>query len=184
MEQLNLSEVRKELNRIKTESKNYWKTLILGALENYMEVGKVYNITMQNIENIVDNMINNDEVIILIDKEISNELFRFEVDKNEIYNAIMIRMKNNLEETKTRIIENKDRNKLDSLAYELSTKLQIINDIENEVIEIEDYLQDLSNLKNPLETMYNKFKGMIVEEDRIITTDTIYDILNNILKKY
>lgn len=178
MENLSLKDVRKELNKVNIEGKNYWKVLVLGALENFMEVGKVYEITEKDINNIVENLFNNEYIMEAIDKEISSELFRFEVDKNAMYNLIMDKMKENLEDTKTKILENKDRNKLDVLAYELSTKLKIIDDIENENVYIEDYLQTLSNLENPLETIYNKFKGMIVEEDNIISTDTIYDILN------
>ena len=72
----------KTINRM-TSAKKYWKLLVLGTLENMIEIGKQYKITEQDINNIVDDLMDNDNIINVIDEEICYELSKFKVKEKE-----------------------------------------------------------------------------------------------------
>ena len=72
----------KTINRM-TSAKKYWKLLVLGTLENMIEIGKQYKITEQDINDIVDSLMDNDNIINVIDEEICYELSKFKVKEKE-----------------------------------------------------------------------------------------------------
>lgn len=77
--ELDYDKVKEDLEEInkRQNGKEYWKMLVLGALENLMEVGKEYKITDENVNKIVENLMSNEIIWEVIDEQICNELFNY-----------------------------------------------------------------------------------------------------------
>lgn len=77
--ELDYDKVKEDLEEInkRQNGKEYWKMLVLGTLENLMEVGKEYKITDENVNKIVENLMSNEIIWEVIDEQICNELFNY-----------------------------------------------------------------------------------------------------------
>lgn len=76
---LSYDEIKKELEELnkKQNGKEYWRMLVLGALENLMEVGKEYKVTEEDLDRIVEDLMSNQSIWNTIDGEIGCYLFIF-----------------------------------------------------------------------------------------------------------
>jgi len=77
--ELDYDKIKEDLEEInkRQNGKEYWKMLVLGTLENLMEVGKEYKITDENVNKIVENLMSNEIIWEVIDEQICNELFNY-----------------------------------------------------------------------------------------------------------
>lgn len=69
------SELQKNSNA--NDSREYWRVLVLGTLENLIEVGQEFNITSEDVDKIVDNLFKNNTIIEVIDEEMFKELEKY-----------------------------------------------------------------------------------------------------------
>ncbi len=75
---LDSENIDKEIEKLKNEKFtgiNYWKILLLEWIENYNENNEPMNVTMEQVEKVADNLMNNDRMWNVIDEEIDNEMF-------------------------------------------------------------------------------------------------------------
>lgn len=96
---------------------------------------------------------------------------------------ILKKMKNELDNVRTNLITCVNPTQLDSLAYELIVKNDIVNNIEDEIIDITDYVDELKQYNNPLDRIYNIFMDMILDDMKIVNGDRLYSCLNIIKNK-
>ncbi len=76
LESEDIDKAIEEIKNSKFEMINYWKILILEWIENSNEqCDEAIDITMEQIEQIAENLMNNDIMWNVIDEEISNEIF-------------------------------------------------------------------------------------------------------------
>ena len=75
---LSFDEIRSELekNSNANDSREYWRVLVLGTLENLIEVGQEFNITSEDVDKIVDKLFKNNTIIEVIDEEMFKDLTR------------------------------------------------------------------------------------------------------------
>ena len=97
---------------------------------------------------------------------------------------ILKKMKENINNTKIKLMSCKDVMQLDVLAYELVAKEEIFGAIENNLINIEDYIEVLQEEENPLEKIFRTFMRIIWESNRIIDDEQIYDCLDTIKEDF
>lgn len=78
MKNLNYDDIQNELKKIENVNGfDYWKFTILEHIENTMECGNKYNITKNDLQNIVENIFANDEMWESIDFAIGEELQKY-----------------------------------------------------------------------------------------------------------
>lgn len=96
---------------------------------------------------------------------------------------ILEKMKKELDKVRTDLITCVNPTQLDGLAYELIVKNDIVNDIEDEIIDITDYVNELKQYDNPLDRIYNIFMDMVLDDMKIVNGDRLYSCLNIIKRR-
>lgn len=91
---------------------------------------------------------------------------------------ILEKMKRDLDKVRTDLITCVNPTQLDGLAYELIVKSDIVNNIEDEIIDITEYIDDLKQYDNPLDRIYNIFMDMVLDYMKIVNGDRLYSCLN------
>lgn len=91
---------------------------------------------------------------------------------------ILEKMQKELDKVRTDLISCVNPTQLDGLAYELIVKSDIVNDIEDEIIDITNYINELKQYDNPLDRIYNIFMDMVLDDMKIVNGDRLYDCLN------
>ena len=81
---LSFDEIKSELekNSNANDSRKYWRVLVLGTLENLMEVGQEFNITSEDVDKIVNNLFENNIIIEVVDEEMFKELEKYRKEEN------------------------------------------------------------------------------------------------------
>lgn len=78
---LNYKEIKELNNKMRDIKDEYWKSIVIGFIENVMEVGDYnYSISENEIEKVADEILRNDIIWEVIDEHISQELMQYEVD--------------------------------------------------------------------------------------------------------
>lgn len=78
---LNYKEIKELNNKMRDIKDEYWKSIVVGFIENVMEVGDYdYNISENEIEEIANEILQNNVIWEVIDEHISQELEQYEVD--------------------------------------------------------------------------------------------------------
>lgn len=91
---------------------------------------------------------------------------------------ILEKMKKELDKVRTDLIACVNPTQLDGLAYELIVKNDIVNDIEDEIVDITDYIDELKQCDNPLDKIYDIFMDMVLDDMKIVNGDRLYSCLN------
>ena len=77
---LNYEEIKELNNKIQDIKNEYWKSIVIGFIENVMEVGDYnYSISENEIEKVADEISRNDIIWEVIDEHISQELGQYEI---------------------------------------------------------------------------------------------------------
>ena len=81
---LSFDEIRSELdmNSNANDNRKYWRVLVLGMLENLMGIGQEFNITSEDVDKIVDNLLKNSTIIDVFDEEMFSELVKYRKEKD------------------------------------------------------------------------------------------------------
>ena len=78
---LNYEEIKELNNKMQDIKNEYWKSIVVGFIENVMEIGDYnYNISENDIEKIANEILQNNVIWEVIDEHISQELWKYETN--------------------------------------------------------------------------------------------------------
>lgn len=77
---LNYEEIKELNNKMQDIKNEYWKSIVVGFIENVMEIGDYdYNISENEIEKVANEILQNNVIWEVIDEHISQELGQYEI---------------------------------------------------------------------------------------------------------
>lgn len=99
---LNYEEIKELNNKMQDIKNEYWKSIVVGFIENVMEVEDYnYSISENEIEKVADEISRNDIIWEVIDEHISQELGQYETNTFDENNLEINNMKIDITELET-----------------------------------------------------------------------------------
>ena len=99
---LNYEEIKELNNKMQDIKNEYWKSIVVGFIENVMEVGDYdYNISENEIEKVANEILQNNVIWEVIDEHISQELWKYETNTFDENNLEINNMKIDIAELET-----------------------------------------------------------------------------------